>query len=40
VRTAAVTWGYQPERVLTAERPDRIVRRVADLREIGDARDR
>jgi phosphoglycolate phosphatase len=40
VRTAAVTWGYQPERVLAAERPDRIVRRVADLREIGDDRDR
>lgn len=39
VRTAAVTWGYQPELVLAAERPDRIVRRVADLREI-DARDR
>lgn len=34
VRTAAVTWGYQPELVLAAERPDRIVRRVADLREI------
>lgn len=36
VRTAAVTWGYQPEPVLAAERPDRIVRRVADLREIGE----
>jgi phosphoglycolate phosphatase len=37
VCTAAVTWGYQPERVLAAERPHRIVRRVADLREIGDS---
>jgi len=35
VRTAAVTWGYQPERVLAAQRPDRVVREVAALRDIG-----
>ena len=35
VRTAAVTWGYQPESVLAAEQPERIVRSVGALRELG-----
>jgi phosphoglycolate phosphatase len=34
VRTAAVTWGYQPERVLAAEQPERIVRSVGALRDL------
>lgn len=33
VRTAAVTWGYQPEYVLAAEQPDRIVRSIEALRD-------
>jgi phosphoglycolate phosphatase len=34
VRTAAVTWGYQPEHVLAAEQPERIVRSVEELRDL------
>jgi phosphoglycolate phosphatase len=34
VRTAAVTWGYQAEAVLAAERPDRIVHRIAHLQAL------